>query len=186
MAADRRLDDVRTARAELRAARDELAVAEIDAGVRRAPRAWVWLSVLAIVAVAAAATAVTLWVRAERAYTDADYQRAATSRVALLLSPDFRRADAARRILDGATGDFYDQFAQSADSYTEFVRSQGTVGRGTVDGAGVSARTGDSAAVLVAATVDFTTPPQTRQFRLRVLVAPDAGTLKLAAVQYLP
>ncbi|MGV6994211.1 hypothetical protein ACUY3U_22780, partial [Gordonia amicalis] len=45
--------------------------------------------------------------------------------------------------------------------------------------------------LLVAATVVFdaddgTGPGQARRFRLRVLVTPDDGSLKLGAVQYLP
>lgn len=186
MARDRRLDEMRASRAELRAARDELETAEVEAGLRRPDRRWLWLSLVAVIAVAAAVTAVSLWVRADNRYTDADYQRAAAQRVTLLLSPDVHRPDRARRILDGATGEFYEQFAQSADSYTGFVGRQGTVARGAVDGTGVSARSGDSAAVLVAATVEFTAPPQTREFRLRVLLTPADGELKLSAVQYLP
>lgn len=185
MAADRRLTAVRAAEGELRAARDDLQAAEIDAGLRRAPRTWLWVSIVAILAVAAAAATLTLWSRAVPHYSDADYQRAATDRVSLLLSPNSHDAGQAKRILDGATGEFYDEFAQSADSYTRFVRSQGTVARGTVDATGVSGRSGDTAAVLVSSTVAFT-DTVTRQFRLRVLVTPDDGQLKLSAVQYLP
>ncbi|MGV9712929.1 hypothetical protein ACWDTI_19960 [Gordonia sp. NPDC003424] len=186
MGADRRLDDERAARAAVVSARDDLEAAEIDAGLRAAPRAWLPMTVPAIVAVAAAVTTTVLWARAEPQYTDADYQRAASQRVTLLLSPDFRRPDQARRILDGATGEFADQFAQSADSYTGYVTKQGAIARGVVDGTGVSARSGDDAVVLVAATAEFATPPAVRRFRLRVLVSPDDGTLKLSAVQYLP
>ncbi|AZG48298.1 hypothetical protein [Gordonia insulae] len=193
MAEDARLDAERAARAGLRRAVDDLRAAEVAAGVRRRSRiAWILLPI-ALVAVVAAVLAVTMWVRAERAYTDADYQRAAIARVSLLLSPDHRRPDQARRILDGATGEFHDEFAQSADGFTRFIRSQGTAATGTVDGAGVSGRSGDRATVLVSATVEFEndsgatgTPVNTRQFRLRTLLVPADGELKLAAVQYLP
>ncbi|MFW0783958.1 hypothetical protein AAFP35_05505 [Gordonia sp. CPCC 206044] len=194
MGKDTRLDDERTTRRELASAVDELHDAQVAAGVRRRPRI-VWLvATIAVLLIVAAVVAVTFWVRADNAYTDDDYRRAAVARVSLLLSPDHRRPDQARRILEGATGAFYDQFGQSADSYTRFVASQGTVARGTVDGAGVSGRSGDRATVLVAATVGFAQTgaagsgdaAATRQFRLRVLVVPDDGQLKLAAVQYLP
>ncbi|MYR08709.1 hypothetical protein GTV32_21410 [Gordonia sp. SID5947] len=192
MAGDRLLDDERTARAELRSAVDELRAAEIETGVRRRSRLWWLMTIVTVAAVVAAAVGTTMWVRAARSYSDSDFQRAAVARVSLLLSADHRRPDQARRILDGATGAFYDEFAQSADGYSRFVQSQGTVARGDVDGAGVSGRSGDEAAVLVAATVEFAgdTPagrkPAVRQFRLRVLVAPDDGQLKLSAVQYIP
>ncbi|WAC56551.1 hypothetical protein [Gordonia sp. SL306] len=192
MAGDRLLDDERTARAELRSAVDELRTAEIEAGERRPSRIRWLVAVLTVVAVVAAVVGGTLWVRAEHAYTDSDFQRAAVARVSLLLSPDHRRLDQARRILDGAAGAFYDEFAQSADGYSRFIQSQGTVARGTVDGAGVSGRSGDEAAVLVAATVEFSgdavagRAAAIRQFRLRVLVSPDDGQLKLSAVQYIP
>ncbi len=194
MARDARLDAERAARADLREAVDELWSAEIEAGLRRPSRLVQACSAVALCAVLLAVAAVTVWARAGDTYADDDYLEAATARVSVLLSPDHRRPDRARRILDGATGEFRDEFAQSADSYTTFVRSQGTIGRGVIDGAGVAARAGDSAAVLVAATVEFTdatTPTHdaetvVRRFRLRVLVSPADGQLKLAAVQYLP
>ncbi|MDL9944843.1 hypothetical protein QSJ19_04440 [Gordonia sp. ABSL11-1] len=226
------LDDERTARRDLRRAADDLLTAEVAAGVRRRSRAVSVLVVLAVAAVLAATVCVVYWFRATGAYTDDDYERAATARVSVLLSPDHRRPDQVRRILDGATGEFHDQFAQSADGYTKFVDTQGTVGQGTVDGVGVSARSGDKATVLVAATVLFTSEKpgaegsgaegsgaegsgaegsgaersgtersgtersgtegsgaegqSARQFRLRVLLEPDDGQLKIGAVQYLP
>lgn len=211
------LDDERAARRDLRRAADDLLTAEVAAGVRRRSRSVSVLVVLAVAAVLAATVCVVYWVRAVDAYTDDDYERAATARVSVLLSPDHRRPDQVRRILDGATGEFHDQFAQSADGYTKFVDTQGTVGQGTVDGVGVSARSGDKATVLVAATVLFTSEnpgagessaegqgvegpsaegqsiegqgaeeQSARQFRLRVLMEPDDGQLKIGAVQYLP
>ena len=109
----------------------------------------------------------------------------------------------AQRILAGATGEFYDEFAQSADAYTTFVKSRGTVAEGTVDGAALSGRTSGGATVLVAATVRFTGSADQRSgskqtdskqpgsereqaFRLRVLLTDSDGGPKLAAVQYLP
>ncbi|ROZ89456.1 hypothetical protein [Gordonia sp. OPL2] len=192
------LDDERAARRELRRAADDLLTAEVAAGVRRRSRLVTVLVAVAAATILAAAICVVYWVRAADAYTDDDYERAATARVSVLLSPDHRRPDQVRRVLDGATGEFHDQFAQSADGYTKFVDTQGTVGRGTVDGVGVSARSGDKATVLVAATVQFSRPDDQsaedqnaegqsiRQFRLRVLIEPDAGQLKIGAVQYLP
>lgn len=183
----------RTARRDLREALDELHAVEVEAGLRRpVPRRRLTLAALvAIVAVVLAGIAVVAWTDARNAYTDDDFERAAAERVGVLIAPDHRDPSRARKILAGATGAFYDEFAQSADSYSAFVQANGSVSESSVDGTGVSAREGDSATVLVAATVVFDTgggagDGQARRFRLRVLVTPDDGSLKLGAVQYLP
>ena len=81
-------------------------------------------------------------------------------------------------------------FAQSADAYTTFVRAAGTTSDGRVQGAGLTGRRGPEAEVLVFATVDLVASPQaaarSTDFRLRVVVADEAGVFKLAKVQYLP
>ena len=185
----------RAARRELRDALDELHAAQVHAGERSPVRRSIWLltGLLVIAAIALAAVAVTGWVHASDRYTDADYERAASQRLAVLLSPDHRDPAQVRRILAGATGTFYDEFAQSADAYTTFVRANGTVTESSIDGTGVAGRSGEAASVLVAATVTFDSGPKpahssdvVRRFRLRVLVEPDDGVLKLGAVQYLP
>lgn len=201
MARDAAIEAERAARGELRRAVEALGEAQVAAGMRRRSRAPRWVALSAVVAVAAAVVSTVLWVRAADAYTDADYRRAAVDRVTILLSPDHRRPEQVRRIIDGATGEFRDQFAQSADAYSRFVDSQGTVARGVVDGSGVAGRSGDRAVVLVASTVTFAADDPAadaptaddpsdadtvRRFRLRVLVEPADGELKLAAVQYLP
>ncbi|ASR04620.1 hypothetical protein FOV72_06875 [Gordonia rubripertincta] len=183
----------RSARRDLREALEELHAREVDAGLRRrVPRSrWILATLVAVVAVVLAGVAVVAWSGARNVPTDDDFERAAADRVAVLIAPDHRDPSRARKILAGATGTFYDEFAQSADSYSAFVQANGSVSKSSVDGTGVSARDGDSATVLVAATVVFDTAGETgegqaRRFRLRVLVAPDDGSLKLGAVQYLP
>ncbi|MDL9937886.1 hypothetical protein QSJ18_14120 [Gordonia sp. ABSL1-1] len=184
----------RAARADLAAAVDELHSAQLAAGTRRplARRWWALTTIIVVAALVLAVWAVVSWWRDDD-FDDADYERVAAERVSLLLAPDFRDPQQTRRILSGATGAFRDEFAQSADAYTQFVRSNGTVARSWVDGTGVSGRVGDTATVLVAASVVFDGRPQSaessevlRRFRLRVLLTPDAGELKLGAVQYLP
>jgi len=182
----------RSARRQLGEALEELHAREVDAGLRRPVprRRWILAMLVAFVAVVLAGVAVVAWSGARNAPTDDDFERAAADRVAVLIAPDHRDPSRARKILAGATGTFYDEFAQSADSYSAFVQANGSVSESSVDGTGVSARDGDSATVLVAATVVFdageTGEGQARRFRLRVLVTPDDGALKLGAVQYLP
>lgn len=192
----------RAARHELTEALDDLHDLEVEAGLRRpVPRRRVLLPIAAAaVALLLAVVAVVAWVQARDAYTDADYERAAAERVSVLIAPDHRDPRRAQKILAGATGAFHDEFAQSADAYTAFVKDKGAVSRSWVDGTGVSARKGDAATVLVAATVVFAgdavsdgtaaegpaAEGEARRFRLRVLVEPAGGALKLGAVQYLP
>ncbi|MCT1355568.1 MULTISPECIES: hypothetical protein [Gordonia] len=185
----------RAARRELREALDDLHALEVEAGLRRrlSRLRWVVAVVVLVVALVLAGVAVTAWQRDRERYSDAELQSAAADRVAVLIAPDSRDDRRAQRILAGATGAFYDEFAQSADSYTEFIRANGTVAQSSVDGTGISVRTGDTATVLIAATVVFTggaapaeTGDQARRFRLRVLITPADDTLKLSAVQYLP
>lgn len=93
-----------------------------------------------VLSLALAGWGIARWSQESGRTSDAEYERIATDRVTLLLSPDYRQPGRAQRILAGATGEFYDEFAQSADAYTTFVKSRGTVAEGTVDGAALSGR----------------------------------------------
>ncbi|MFT4200974.1 hypothetical protein [Gordonia sp. (in: high G+C Gram-positive bacteria)] len=149
-----------------------------------------WATILLGLAAAAAISGAIAVVWHGRAPSDEDYQRAAAERVNTLLSVSADQPERAKRILAGATGDFHDEFAQSADAYTAFVRRAGTVSQGRVQGTGLTGRQGDQAEVLVMATVDLpasaAAPARSTDFRLRVVVADEGGSLKLAKVQYLP
>ncbi|NMO02189.1 hypothetical protein HH308_13305 [Gordonia sp. TBRC 11910] len=186
------LSAYRSARADQTRAERALVDAQVRAGHRPAPRRWpLWAVVpVAVVALVFANVGTVSWVRSDDGYTDADYIAAATARVEQLLSPDYRQPAQVKRILASATGAFYDEFAQSADAYSTFVSKAGTVSTGRVLGAGVSRRLGDDAEVLVAATVDLTAqadvPASSREFRLRTVLTPESGMLKLSMVQYLP
>lgn len=181
----------RAARRELRRAVDDLDEVRRANG-RIAPLSRWWWTASALVVTAALVVAgfgVAAWVRAANSWTDADFTDVATDVVAELLSPDPTAPQRVRSVLDDATGAFYDEFAQSADSYTAFVRRSGTAASATIDGTGIVTRTTDSAVVLVAATVGYQHTGQAvadRAFRLRLAVTDDSGRLKVAAVQYLP
>lgn len=145
--------------------------------------------VVAVVATVLAGVAVWQYASVPRHYSDAEYVAAATERVTLLVEADSDDERRAARILSGATGEFHDSFAQSADAYTKFVTSAKTHGDGTVDGVGLARREGDSALMLVAASVRVST--STGQdaapgaFRMRVLMTPEDDELKIAAVEVL-
>ncbi|GAA4659846.1 hypothetical protein [Gordonia humi] len=144
---------------------------------------------VAVIAVILACVAVWQFAVRPHHYSDAEFVAATTERVGLLVeadSDDHHRAD---RILAGSTGDFHDAFAQSADAYTRFVTSAHTRGDGGVDGVALARRDGDAALMLVAASVRVTTADgadaSLTPFRLRVLMAPDDGELKISAVEVL-
>nr|WP_234354012.1 hypothetical protein [Gordonia iterans] len=186
-AAMRRWREARVARS---AARDELAAAECDAGERQrlSIRIRTALAVFAVLTVLGAAGAV--WAAVERgpAYSDRELVDAATARVELLLTADADDQRRAREILSGATGEFHDEFAQSADAYSAFVQTHGSRGEAHIDGNALAARDGDVAVVLIAATVRVESGDEhgRRQLRLRVVVQPEDGVLKLAGVTFLP
>ncbi|UQE74475.1 hypothetical protein MYK68_17400 [Gordonia sp. PP30] len=195
----------RDARAARRAAADRLAVAECAAGERRR---WstgfrIGLAVIAVLALVGAGAAV--WSAVDRAsrYTDAQLVDAAAQRVELLLTANADDRQRAREILDGATGEFHDTFAQSAQAYTRFVERAGSSGSARIDGAALASRAGDRGVVLVAASVRVAADPakagepsptpaagpvavEHRQLRLRVVMVPEDGALKLAGVVFLP
>lgn len=149
-----------------------------------------WARAAVAVAALAAISGIIATLLIGRGPSDEEFQRAAAERVNLLLSVAPGQPDRAKRVLAGATGEFHDEFAQSADAYTAFVRATGTVSDGRVQGTGLTARRGDQAEVLVFATVDLAATPQaparSTDFRLRVVVADEDGVLRLAMVQYLP
>ncbi|PYE13086.1 Mce-associated membrane protein [Williamsia limnetica] len=188
----------KAARAHLRTTERELADLEVELGEREPDRRPRWLLVLvAAVVVAAVAAAIGgyRYVQADRGFTDAQYMQAATDRVEVLLTPeagdDGKRA---RAILAGATGSFEDEFAQSTDAFTAFVQKIGTVSTGTVDGVGISSRSGERATLLVTAAIEVRTgldtdqsrAPAVQRFRIQVDMVPDEGTLKISALEFYP
>ncbi|WP_338836437.1 hypothetical protein [Gordonia polyisoprenivorans] len=181
----------RVARRELRRAVRDLDEVRRANGRIAALSRWWWSAAALILAAAllVAGFGVAAWLRAANSWTDADFTDVATGVVAELLSPDLTAPQRVRSVLDDATGAFYDEFAQSADAYTAFVRRSGTAASATIDGAGIVTRTPDSAVVLVAATVGYQQAERAvgdRAFRLRLAVTDDSGRLKVAAVQHLP
>lgn len=171
-------------------AAERRARAEYTAGNDHSAR---WARVAVAVAAVAAVSGLIAMLVTGRGASDEEFQRAAAERVNVLLSVapgQPGQPDRAKRVLAGATGEFHDEFAQSADAYTAFVRAAGTVSDGRVQGTGLTARRGKQAEVLVYATVDLAptaqSPSRSADFRLRVVVADEDGDLKLAMVQYLP
>jgi Mce-associated membrane protein len=191
----------RAARADLQAAQSDLAALEIELGERDRARSPIWLRMLTVAVILAAVAAIAggyRYATADRGFSDADYQDAARERVELLLTP--AADDAAgrgRKILAGSTGTFRDEFAQSADAYTAFVQKIGAQASGTVDGVGISSRSGERVTLLVTAAITTRTQlteelpagageADKRRFRIQVDILPEDGSLKISDLEFFP
>jgi Mce-associated membrane protein len=108
-----------------------------------------------------------------------------------LLTVDYQHADAdAQRILDSATGKFYDSFARRKQSYIDNAKRMRSQSVGTATDAGLESRNGDQGKVLVAVTVKSSDPAQARQepqfWRLRITVKKTCNIAKVSDVVFVP
>lgn len=106
-----------------------------------------------------------------------------------LTTIDYNQVDAdVKRVLDSATGTFYDDFNRRAASFADVVKQLRSKSTGTITGAGVESASGDSAKVLVAVTVNTEvmdgTPQPVRAFRMRLTVQKVAGGAKVSSVEF--
>ncbi|WP_341256931.1 MULTISPECIES: hypothetical protein [Gordonia] len=181
----------RATRRAVREARDDLIDVEAAAGRRIGLGRRQIAAIVVITVVVAALVGVASWrfATASVRYSDGEFVAATTQRVSLLLEADSSDPTRARRILSGATGEFHDSFAQSADAYSQYIESARTRGSGAVDGVALARRDGESALMLVAASVRITTADGTDDaasaFRMRVQMAPEDGELKIAGIEVL-
>ncbi|MGW0159128.1 Mce protein [Mycobacterium sp. NPDC003323] len=109
-----------------------------------------------------------------------------------LTTIDFERAEAdVQRILDSATGTFYDDFQQRAGPFIEVVKQAQSKSVGSVTEAGLETYSDTEARVLVAVTVQTSNAgaaeQQPRLWRMRVTVQ-DIGEdqVKVANVEFVP
>lgn len=92
-----------------------------------------------------------------------------------LTTIDWRNAEAdVRRILDGATGEFYNDFAQRSQPFVEVLRHAKASTVGTITEAGLQTQTADTAQALVAVSVQTSNAgeadPVPRAWRMRITV----------------
>jgi Mce-associated membrane protein len=106
-----------------------------------------------------------------------------------LTTIDWERADEdVQRVLDVATGTFYDDFQKRAEPFLQVVKEAKSKSVGTLGEAGLESISGDTAEVLVAVTVQSSnagTPEQApRAWRMRLTVQRvDAGA-KVSQVEF--
>src|ERR1700736_5574843 len=92
-----------------------------------------------------------------------------------LTTIDWQQADRdVQRILDGASGQFYDDFAKRSQPFIDVVKKSQSTTVGTVTEAGLESQSADSAQVLVAVTVTTSNAgapqPDPHGWRLRIAV----------------
>jgi Mce-associated membrane protein len=108
-----------------------------------------------------------------------------------LTTIDWQRADAdVARILDGATGQFHDDFSSRSGPFVDLVKKAKSITVGTVTEAGLESETADTAQVLVAVTVTTTNAgtaeQQPRAWRLRMFVQKAGDQAKVSNVEFVP
>lgn len=108
-----------------------------------------------------------------------------------LTTIDWQHADAdIHRILDSATGTFYDDFAKRAQPFVDVVKQAQSKSEGTVVAAGLESVTNDAAQVLVAMSVKTTNlgaqEQAPRAWRMRIDVQRTKDGMKVSDVEFVP
>jgi Mce-associated membrane protein len=108
-----------------------------------------------------------------------------------LTTIDWQHADTdVRRILDGATGEFYDDFAKRSQPFIELVKQAKSISVGTVSEAGLESQTADTAQVLVAVSVTTSyagaPQPDPHAWRMRISVQRVGEQVKVSNVEFVP
>lgn len=115
------------------------------------------------------------------------FVQTARQEAANLGTVDYQHADAdAQRILDLATGKFYDSFSRRKQSYINGARQMRSKTVGTVTDAGLESQSGDSGRVLVAVTLSSLNPTQAQREpqygRMRITVRKVGDVAKVTDV----
>jgi Mce-associated membrane protein len=108
-----------------------------------------------------------------------------------LTTIDWQQADAnVQRILDSATGTFYDDFQKRAAPFVEVVKQAQSKSVGTVSEAGLESESDNGAQVLVAVTVNTSNAgapeQQPRAWRMRISVQKVGDEAKVSNVEFVP
>ena len=99
-----------------------------------------------------------------------------------------RGGEERQRILDGATGQFYDDFAKRSQPFVDVVKKAKSTTVGTITEAGLESQTADSAQVLVAVTVITSNvgapQPDPHAWRIRISVQKVGDQAKVSNVEF--
>jgi len=161
---------------------------------RMSPQRWATLFSLTVI-VALAAVAGWFGFRLHQSH-QAQAQRSQLLQVARqgalnLTTIDWQHADSdVRRILDGATGEFYDDFAKRSKPFIEVVKQAKATTVGTITEAGLESETADTAQALVAVSVQTSnagaTDQEPRAWRMRIYMQRVGDQVKVSNVGFVP
>jgi Mce-associated membrane protein len=106
-----------------------------------------------------------------------------------LTTIDWQHADAdVHRILDGATGEFYNDFSKRSQPFIEVLQQAKATTVGTVTEAGLESQTADTAQALVAVSVQTSNAgendPVPRVWRMRITVQKVGDQVKVSNVGF--
>ncbi|MGB3662804.1 mammalian cell entry protein [Mycolicibacter algericus] len=119
------------------------------------------------------------------------FLRAAQQGALNLTTIDHEHAEAdVQRVLDSATGTFYEDFSNRSQPFIEIVKTAQAKSVGTVTEAGIEEQTADEAQVLVAVSVNTTNAGAAEQlpraWRMRISVTRVDGQEKVSNVAFVP
>lgn len=108
-----------------------------------------------------------------------------------LTTIDWQHADReVQRILDSATGTFYDDFADRKQSFIDVVKQTQSKSEGTITGAGLESASENGAQVLVALSVNVSNAGAAQQnprsWRMRLTVTKSGENVKVENVEFVP
>jgi Mce-associated membrane protein len=108
-----------------------------------------------------------------------------------LTTIDYEHVDGdVKRILDSATGTFYDDFQQRSQPFVDVVKQVKSKSVGQVTEAGIESQSNDEAQVLVAVTVNTSVVGQPdqrpRSWRMRISVQKVGDEPKVSNVEFVP
>ena len=108
-----------------------------------------------------------------------------------LTTIDWQHADAdVQRILDSATGTFYDDFSHRSKPFIDVVKKAQSKSVGTITEAGLESQSGNEAQVLVAVSVKTSNlgaaEQDSRHWRMRVTVQKVGNDVKVSNVAFVP
>lgn len=193
--AEAALDRAQAAAARAAELRSRIAAATEPPAARSRPRRNIVPAVTAAALIALlTATALMLWSHRDavgQRQQAAEYTAAARQSVINLMSIDYNTADdSVQRVLDGSTGKFRDNFAETSDDFVRALQEEKVITTATVNAAAVESMTADSAVVLVSATsrrAGAKAPQdqqQPRVWRIVLTLRHDGGQIKMSSVEF--
>ena len=141
-----------------------------------------------------AATGYMLWQHQKtggQRHSAAEFTAAARQDVINLMSIDYNTAqDSVQRVLDGSTGRFRSNFADTADDFVKALKDEKIITKASVNDAALESMTDDSAVVLISATSQREGPKapkdqqQPRLWRVVVTLERADGQIKMSGVDF--